>query len=175
MGVVNYPALHQYWSKNWPFQTPTFSSIMSRDRFLLLLKFLHLTDNRNQVPRGSPGHDRLFKLRSFMSALITQFKLLYRRHRGRYQSMIASSATKAASLFCSTCLKKTQKWGMKVCVLADAKTAYTWNWDLYSGKEESPSPDSLATRVVLCLVEGLQNMGHHVYFDNFYTSPGKKV
>ena len=144
---------------------------MPRDRFLLILKFLHLTDNNHQIPLGHPGHDRLFKLRSFMTALITRFKLLYRPHReiSVDESMISY---KGRLSFLQYMPKKPKKWGMKAWVLADSKTAYTWGWDLYSGKEQNTSPDSLATRVVLRLVEGLQNMGHHVYFDNFYTSPG---
>ena len=80
MVVISYPTLQQYWCRSWPFQTSTFSSIMPRDRFLLFLKFLHLTNN-NQIPLGHPGHNRLFKLKSFMTALITHFKLLYRPHR----------------------------------------------------------------------------------------------
>ena len=69
--------------------------------------------------------------------------------------------------------KKPTKWGMKTWVLADSKSGYTWNWNLYAGKEESASEDSLGTRVVLQLVKDLPPAEYHVYFDNFYTSPGK--
>ncbi len=37
-----------YWSTDHLIATPTFGDIMPRDRFLLLLKFLHFNDNANQ-------------------------------------------------------------------------------------------------------------------------------
>ena len=174
MGVVNYPSLHHYWSRAWPFHTSTFSSIMSRDRFLLLLKFLHLANNTEQVPRGQPGHDRLYKLRAFSSAMIRRFKACYRTHReiAIDESMIGF---KGRLSFLQYMPKKPTKWGMKAWVLADSRTGYTWNWELYTGREDSARTDSLATHVVLKLVRDLPLSEYHVYFDNFYTSPGKKV
>jgi len=49
MGIVDLPSVQDYWSISWPFQTPRFSKLLSRNRFLLLLKFLHLADNYKQV------------------------------------------------------------------------------------------------------------------------------
>ena len=79
-----------------------------------------------------------------MTALIAQFKLLYQPQReiSIDESIISY---KGRLSFLQYMPKKPKKWGMKAWVLADAKSAYTWNWDLYAGKEESPSPDSLAT------------------------------
>ena len=112
MGVVNYPPLHHY---AWPFHTSTFSSIMSRDRFLLLLKFLHLANNTEQVPRGQPGHDRLYKLRAFSSAMICRFKACYRTHReiSIDESMFGF---KDRLSFHQYMPKKPTKWGMKAWV-----------------------------------------------------------
>ena len=69
--------------------------------------------------------------------------------------------------------KKPTKWGLKAWMLADSHTGYTWNWDLYTGKEEGTSSDALGTRVVVHLVRSLPPAEYHVYFNNFYTSPGK--
>ena len=145
---------------------------MSRDRFLLL-KFLHLANNTEQVPRGQPGHDRLYKLRAFASAMICRFKACYRTHReiSINESMIGF---KGRLSFLQYMPKKPTKWGMKAWVLADSGTGYTWNWELYTGREDSARTDSLATHVVLKLVRDLPLSEYHVYFDNFYTSPGKK-
>ena len=62
---------------------------------------------------------------------------------------------------------------MKAWVLADSATGYVWNWKLYCGKvtSEVKSRQPLAENVVLDLLTGLEDKGHHVYFDNFYTSP----
>ena len=68
--------------------------------------------------------------------------------------------------------KKPHKWGMKAWVLAEAETGYTWNFHLYTGKEEArPAGLPLGTHVVIDLVKDLAGKGHHIYFDNFYTSP----
>ena len=77
MGIVDLPSLKDYWSTSWPFCTPHFSSLLSRDRFFLLLKFLHLTDNTQQAARDQPGHDKLFKLRPFMDPLIKSFQWMF--------------------------------------------------------------------------------------------------
>eukprot|EP00731_Ephydatia_muelleri_P013811 Em0007g1121a len=64
--------------------------------------------------------------------------------------------------------KKPHKWGMKARVLAEAETGYTWNFHLYTGKEEArPAGLPLGTHVVIDLVKDLAGKGHHIYFDNF--------
>ena len=81
MGVVDLPSLKNYWSTSWPFHSSNFSTILSRDCFFLLLKFLHLVDNTNQVRYGQPGHDRLFKLRLFIEPIVKQFQEVFVQQR----------------------------------------------------------------------------------------------
>ena len=66
--------------------------------------------------------------------------------------------------------KKPKKLGMKAWVLADSKMGYVWNWKLYTGKEVAAT-EPLGERVVVGLLNGLENKGYHVYCDNYYTSP----
>ena len=44
MTVDGKTRIEDYWSKSWPFATNAFSSIISRNRFQLLLRFFHLSD-----------------------------------------------------------------------------------------------------------------------------------
>ena len=91
--------------------------------------------------------------------------------------------------------KKPTKWGMKAYVLADSSNGYVYNWKLYTGryititihswvaiihkllfdagKDKSlpPGEKSHPHTVVLELLQGLEGRGHHVYVDNYYTSP----
>ena len=60
--------------------------------------------------------------------------------------------------------KKPTKWGMKAWLLADSRTGYTWNWNLYAGKEDGDTDDSLGTRVVLQLVEDPSTMPTSITF-----------
>ena len=66
---------------------------------------------------------------------------------------------------------KLNKWGLKAWCLAESKTGYAWNWQLYSGKANGVQENGLAYRVVMDLTEPLFNQGYHLYVDNFYTSP----
>ena len=77
MGLISYPSIEDPWVTSWPFATTTFSSIMSRDWFSLILKFLHLNDSTKYIPKGQPGHDPLFKLRPFFDLLIANFQAAY--------------------------------------------------------------------------------------------------
>ena len=82
-------------------------------------------------------------------------------------------------------LNKSQKWGLKVWCLA---TKYVWNFEVYCGKEnpiENPiglansnvesrrrREPKLAHNVVMKMVDGLANFGHHMVMDNFFSSIG---
>ena len=57
MGIIHYPHIEDYWATRWPFGTDAYRSIMKRDRFFLLLRFLHLNDSRKYIPKGQVGHD----------------------------------------------------------------------------------------------------------------------
>ena len=67
--------------------------------------------------------------------------------------------------------KKPTKWGVKVLVLADAKSGYVCNFQIYTGREESPHTTfGLGYRVIMYLMDKLLDKGHIVYCDNFYTN-----
>ena len=51
---------------------------------------------------------------------------------------------------------KPTKWGMKLWVLADSSTGYTYNFDVYLGKNNEPNSQyGLAYTVVFKLIKGL--------------------
>ena len=64
MGIVYKPRIAMYWSNDELYNTPVFRNIMTRDRFLLLIKFLHFADNTN-YDANDPNRDRLYKIREF--------------------------------------------------------------------------------------------------------------
>ena len=89
---------------------------LSRDRFLLLLKFLHLADNSKQVAQGQPGYDKLFKLRPFMDPLIHSFKEMFipQQQLSIDEAMISY---KGQLSFLQYLPKKPKRWGMKAWAL----------------------------------------------------------
>ena len=105
---------------------------MKRDRFSLVMKFLHLADNEKYIPKGQPGHDPLFKLRPFLEPLIANFQASYSLHR-ELSVDEAMVGFKGRLAFIQYLPKKPTKWGMKSYVLANSHTGYVWNWRLYTG------------------------------------------
>lgn len=59
----------EYWSMDPLLSTPAFSKMMSHNRFLLILRFLHFFDNEDQI-----HGDRLHKVRSVLSTLGKNFQ-----------------------------------------------------------------------------------------------------
>ena len=149
---------------------------MSSRRFELILKFLHLSDSRQQPSsssRGETGYDKLYKIHPLFNLVVENFQSVYTPTQSLSidESMIGFKGQPA---FLQYMPKKPHKWGMKAWVLADAANGYVWDWRLYAGKEDdAPSSLGLAHRVVLDLLDHdhLKNKGYHVYMDNFYTSP----
>ena len=112
MGVVSLPRIDQYWGRRWSFHSTNIPPIMSRDRFLLFLKFLHLVDNNTHVPQGQVGHDKLFKLRQFLNRLVGNFQKAYYPEKGISidESMIGF---KGRLSFLQYLHKKNYKMGIK--------------------------------------------------------------
>ena len=135
MGLIDYPRLEDYWLRSWPFATSTFSSLMSRDRFSLMLRFLHLNDSNGYVPKGQDGYDALYKLRPFLTKLLERFEAMFtpKKEMSLDEQMIKF---KGRLSFKQYMPKKPTKWGMKAFVLADSKTGYTYRWRLYSGTQK---------------------------------------
>ena len=77
---------------------------------------------------------------------------------------------------------KPSKWHLKLFEVSDARTGYVIAFDVYTGKNKTRcalnadvlDPDSTqTTKVVVGLMQegNLLGKGHHVYIDNYYSSP----
>ena len=104
MGLVSYPSLEDYWKTSWPFATSTFCSVMSRDRFTLLLRFLHLNDSTGYIRKGEPGYDAIYKIRPFLTPLLQNFKSHTPQEKS-FPSMKLWLASKVVSPSFNTCPK----------------------------------------------------------------------
>jgi len=69
MGLVTKPSIEDYWSTDPLLSTPLISSIMSRDRCEVLLRFWHFDYNEDAVE-----DDRLQKIRQVCDAILTRFQ-----------------------------------------------------------------------------------------------------
>ena len=73
MGLVQMPKLDYYWSNSQLYGSEIIRSAIARDRFELLLKFLHFSDN----DKYHSNQDRLIKLKPLFDLLKARFSPVY--------------------------------------------------------------------------------------------------
>lgn len=73
MGIVKLPTISLYWSQDILFRQTFPASVMSRNRFEIMLKMLHFANN-------ATAEDRLSKIRYIVDTLNTNFKKHYDPH-----------------------------------------------------------------------------------------------
>lgn len=171
MGIVQLPALEDYWKVDHFLHFPPISSRITRQRFRDISRYLHFVDNNTLTPRGQPGYDKLGKVRPVVEHCSTVFRDSYNPH--------CECAADEAMIRCQsrTSLKqympqKPVKRGIKVWVRADSHNGYFSEFEVYQGKGSNTSPElGLGGSVVKTLTRPLVGKHHHIYMDNFFTSP----
>ena len=73
MGMLRLIRVRDYWSMNNILATSWFPSDMSRDRFLIILRYIHLVDSSKRKKVGEEGYDPLYKLRPLIDHLNAVF------------------------------------------------------------------------------------------------------
>ena len=169
MGMLHLPQVKDYWSTSKILSTPWFPSVMSRDRFLKILKFLHLVDSTLQKKKGEEGYDPLFKVRFLVDHLAAVYPQYY--FPSRYLSIDEMMVgTRCRVVFLQYLPKKPTKFGIKVWINSEAKSGYVLNFQIYTGSEGKTKEKGLAYRVVMDLMEPYSHKGHCLFIDNFYTT-----
>ena len=181
MGLVKKPDVEKYWNTKTKAKVPFFGQYMSRNRFQALLWNFHVNDDSDNPPPNTPGHDPLSKLRPFVDMVERNF--IY-----AYQPAKALSFDEACCPFKGR-LKfrvynksKPNRFHIKLFQVSEASSGYILGFHIYTGKNSS-CVSSLSkpldpkccktTKIVLGLLEATQllDKGHHIYMDNYYTSP----
>ncbi|XP_033741799.1 piggyBac transposable element-derived protein 4-like [Pecten maximus] len=80
MGLVTQANIQDYWSSDPVVSTPFFGTVMSRDRFLSIMSFLHLSDNNMALQRGQENYSPLQKLGSPYQKILENFERVYTPH-----------------------------------------------------------------------------------------------
>ena len=155
-GIIRKPAINLYWSTDPLYSTPLFGAIMSRNRFQLLLKFLHFNDNAKMPGAHDPSPDKLFKVRPLLDHLGEKFGEVY-----------APSCN--ISIDESLLLWKGRLGFKQYIPLKGARFGIKcFKFKIYTGKENVPPPAgalSVSERVVADLMEPLLDKGYHLYID----------
>ena len=75
-GIVKMPRQDMCWAKRKIIRVPIFQELMSRNRFLLLMKFLHFSDNESLDLANHPN-PKLYKIYDVMEHLRNRFREIY--------------------------------------------------------------------------------------------------
>lgn len=181
MGLVRQSTIERYWEHGDIVKTPFFGTYMSRNIFQNILSNLQIVDSAQDLPRNARNHDPLFKVRPMIDMMDRRFVEAYKG--GRDLSFDEGSCPfKGRVKFRCYNPKKPAKWHMKIFEVNDAKTGYCLGFEIYSGKNNTRCANNAVvldekctqtTKVVVGLMDkcALLDRGHHVYMDNYYTSP----
>ncbi|XP_053391383.1 piggyBac transposable element-derived protein 4-like [Mercenaria mercenaria] len=172
MGIHNLTRVEDFWSSDDRLRVEGVAKIMPIQRWRKLNQYIHLTNNRDQPDPTDPNHDRLFKVRPLVDMCNRNFTSdIYRPSRNLSvdEAMIGF---KGGSLLKQYIPNKPTKWGLKSWMLADSHTGFCVQADIYTGaKGGQGSTEGLGYKVVMGMARHVQGKHHHLFFDNYFTSP----
>ena len=146
-----------------------------------ILSNLQVSDSTADLPRNNPNHDKLFKICPFVDMIDRTFLQSYKP--GRDISVDENCCPyKGRVLFKCYNPSRPSKWHLKLFKVSDAKTGYIVAFEVYCGKNRTRivmdanvlDPEcTTTTKTVMGLLKkgNLLGKGHHVYMDNYYSSP----
>ena len=154
-------SVSSYWSEDQRIATPYFQSVMSKHRFQQISRYLHFNNN-DELPENRD--DKLYKIRPVCNLIVERWRTLYDlgEHIAIDESMMK---WKRRSPFRTHQKNKPTKYGIKSYVLADAKTRYCWNMDVYHGVSKT-----LKETVTGLLTPQCMSLWHSLYMNGFYNS-----
>ncbi|KAI8440900.1 hypothetical protein MSG28_009200 [Choristoneura fumiferana] len=164
--------LSEYWSTG-TLGMPDFRKLMSKNRFQLLMRFLHFSDNDDVLTGLSGYQKKITKIAPILNHMNKKFaeicipqrelsldeSLLLWKGRLSWEQIIRSKAA---------------RYGLKLFDLCEAATGYLIRTIIYAGKDSSfvegalHGFDNKSAKVVLELMDGFLDVGHLVVMDNWY-------
>ncbi|GFX49480.1 piggyBac transposable element-derived protein 4 [Trichonephila clavipes] len=154
-------------------ETPFFRTVMPRDRFLNLLRYLHFEDNNNVPDKTALDYDRLWKLRYVFDSLNNSFQNIYNPSEELAIDEVIVSF-KGRVIFKQYIPKKRKRFGIKLYKVVDKK-GYTFNMKVYLGCDKKRNKSDLKMTsthaTVLELAECVKDKGHKLFMDNLFSSP----
>ncbi|XP_050314831.1 piggyBac transposable element-derived protein 4-like [Anthonomus grandis grandis] len=167
--------LKEYWSKDILLHSPIFAQQMSRDRYFMIQRYIHFSDNE-----VAPENNRLYKVENILNMLKQKFQTEFHPFQNIVidESMVLFKGRLSFTQYIKT---KRHRFGIKLYVLCDCETGIVLDFIVYMGKETNVNTQethnlcnySLGStgNVVVKLLDSYLNKGHSLYTDNFYTSP----
>ena len=172
MGLVYKPRIHMYWSNDEIYRTPLFGQVMARDRFFLILRFLHFSDN-DMCDVSDPDRDRLHKIRPFLDMLKANCASVFSPGTDLCvdESLVLFKGRVAFKQYIRT---KRARFGIKLFELCTS-SGILLDFLVYHGKMRDELVDVpgflFSEKVPVTLMSRYLDKGHRLFLDNYYTSP----
>ena len=168
MGLNKKPNLKAYWDSTNPSQSmPWFKEHFSRDRFQLLLKFLHFADNENLPGNDDPDY-KLYKIKPVIDHFQEAFMQFYypKVDLAIDESMVGYKG-KTPHIRQYMPNKHHARW-----CLSESETGYTSTFEVFKGAhdpQDRRSEEGVTYHLVLRLMRTAQllNSGHHLGLENY--------
>lgn len=169
MSLVKKPALRDYFSTD-PVLYASFPSQigMSRDRFLSILRYIHVNDNSTYIPRDQPNHDPLHKVRPMVDLLNQKFRELYTPSENLTldEAMIPFRGRVSFKVYMKN---KPNKYGVRLEVVTDADNGVVLHFETYTGNAGQQS--NTVKDLVLRMLAPFEGKNFKVFMDRRYSSP----
>lgn len=164
MGLVGMPEISSYWSKSKLYANSYVSSVMTRERFEILLRCIHFRDNTDADNLPDP----LFKLRPLVTAIRDQCKAVYKPGPMFVidESMVPFRGRAKVRQYLPG---KAHKYGFKLYKVC-TPSGYTWNFKIHSGSQKPHQELNATESLTIELCEELLDQGATLYADNYYCS-----
>lgn len=128
-GLVQMPNIESYWSLKSRYANNVASNTMSRNRFELLLRFWHFSDNE-KAPQG----DRIYKIRDLIERVVKNYHETMEP--GEYMAVDESMVPfRGRLIFKQYIPGKAHKYGVKLFKTCEVN-GYTHDIDVYAGKSQ---------------------------------------
>ncbi|XP_065678153.1 piggyBac transposable element-derived protein 4-like [Hydra vulgaris] len=175
MGLIKKASIKLYWDISHPCaSTPWFVTHFNRDRFQLLLKFIHFTDisipNQQQL-------NKIYKVQYLVEHFNKKFLYFYipQKDISIDESMIGYKG-KTPHLRQYMPNKRHSRFGIKLWCVSDSTNGYLSKFEIYKGgknPDEAVIAHGMTYNLVFRLLRqaNLLHQGYHLGIDNYYTSP----
>ncbi|XP_047345311.1 piggyBac transposable element-derived protein 4-like [Vespa velutina] len=154
MGLVKLPTIQLYWTKDVLFAQSFPRTVMSRNRFEILLRMLHFADNE-QI---SNPNNLLYKLQTLIDTLNKNFKEYYNPSE-------TVCIDESIIPFRGRIIFRQYIKIFKLC----STSGYTNSFQVYAGKTTN-TEETTPISVVMSLCQNIINLGHTLCTDKRYTS-----
>lgn len=163
-GYHSMPQQWMYWSSDEDIGLPLVKDTMAKNKFKAIKQYLHLANNDTL-----DNSDKLAKIRPFYDLLNRQLQQhgIFSEALSIDEQMVPYFGRHSSKMYMKG---KPVKFGYKLWLLCSSE-GYPFNCIVYTGKGEKSDPRPLAERVVMALIEPIENpKSHTLTFDNFFTS-----